>query len=307
MNHTYRPSGRISLLFLPASVAALTVAAAAALLCAFGIQASRATLLDMMIYFFAAKCVARAGAFLCVRGGRVRNPGFAGAVGIALAVWYWLLLIGFATPARVVLDAAKQGWKWDWDWLPAFREWFPAFWEPVLSLKVTGAVITGKSGNVLFAMPGTVCVILLGVLFLAAVCQFGFGFWERGRAPFCEASGKWMKETSINLRCQDEETFLSRLLLGDTAVLAELEPLGTGEADSYLRVSVFAADWDQPLYVSVSKMTETRKKGAQRAEGQSGSKPKRCKKPVFQEEQVAEYLALDRGTGFSLIQRKKGD
>lgn len=333
MNRTYQPSGRISPLFWPAAAAMLVITAAAALLCVFGIQASYATLLDMTIYSAITKYLANFGTFMCVRGGRVRKPAFAKACGIALAVWYWLFLIGFTAPVKAVLAAEKSVWVWKWDgaWKEALvqfgRDFFGGagaggsvgmkgaawmdfvvwqsrlrmLWEPVLSLKSTGAAITGKSGNVLFVMPGIVSVVLLGVVFLAAVWQFGYAFWKQGRAPFCEVSGKWAKETVVNLRCGAEETVLSRLLLGDTTVLAELEPLGGEDADSYFKVSMFAADRNAAFYVSVSKMTKTGRRRPSSSEGHSDVKPKRRKKPVYKEEQVVEYLVLDRGTGLSML------
>lgn len=300
MNHTYQPSGKISILFCPAAAGMLVITAAAALLCVFGIQASHATLLDMMIYFAATKFVASSGTFLCVKGGRVRNPAFAKVCGIALAVWYWLLMLAFNTPVKAVLKAEGAVWIWKWDgaWKEALAQlsWLPAFWEPVLSLRAAGAVITGKSGDVLFTMPGIICVILLAVLFLAAVVQFGFAFWNQGRAPFCEVSGKWAKETVVNLRCREDETFLSRLLLGDTTVLADLEPLGGEDADCYFKVSVFAVDRSTAFYASVSRMIKADKE-----------KNKRRKKPAFKEEQMAEYLVLDRGTGLSLLSRSRAE
>lgn len=292
MNRTYQPSGKISPLFWPAAAAMVVITAAAALLCAFGVQASQATLLDMIIYFAITKYTANFGTFLCIRGGRVRKPAFAKACGIALAVWYWLLLVAFATPVKAILDAENSVWIWKWDgaWKD-FTIWRPRlnmFWEPVLSLKSTGAVITGKSGTALFTLPGIACVAVLAVVFLAAVVQFGFAFWKQGRAPFCETSGKWAKETVVNLQCQSEEAFLSRLLLGDTTVLADLDPLGNEEADSYFKVSMFAADRSTTFYVSVSKM-------------------KRVEKKKTEKEQVAEYLVLDRGTGLSLLSRSRAE
>ena len=313
MNHTYQPSGKISPLFWPAAAAMLIITAAAALLCVFGIQASQATLLDLMIYSAITKYIVNFGTFLCVRTGRVRKPAFAKVAGVVLAVWYWLLLLVFYTPVKAVLDAEKSVWVWKWDgawkeslsWKGALSQ-LKMFWEPVLSLKNTGAAITGKSGNVLFDLPGILCVVLLAVVFFAAVIQFGLAFWKQGRAPFCEVSGKWAKETVIDLRCQTEETTsLSRLLLGDTAVLAELEPLGSEEADCYFKVSMFAADRSTAFYVSVSKMTKAEKQRASDFGSHSDVKPKRRKKPVYREEQVAEYLVLDRGTGLSLLSRSQ--
>lgn len=290
MNRTYQPSGKISPLFLPAAAGMLVITAAAALLCAFGIQASHATLLDIIIYSAVTGFVAKSGALLCVKCGRVRRPAFAKWYGIVLAVWYWLLLAVFHMPVRAVLAAEKSVWIWKWHgaWKEALTQ-LPGggmFWEQVLSLKNNGAVITGKSGNILFNMPGTVCIVLLILLFLAAVVRFGIAFWTQGRAPYCEASGKWAKETVVKLCCREEETFLSRLLLGDTAVLAELEPLGGGEADCYFKVSVFVADRSTVFYVSVSKMTKAGRK-------------------KVTEEQLAEYLVLDRGTGLSLLSRSQ--
>lgn len=337
MNHTYQPSGKISSLFWPAAAAMLVITAAAALLCVFGVQASQATLLDMMIYSAITKYTANFGTFLCVKTGRVRKPAFAKAAGIAMAVWYWLLLIAITTPVKVVLEAEDSVWIWKWDgawkealsqlardfldgaatggsvgmkgasWLD-FNIWlsrFRMFWEPVLSLKNTGAAFTGKSGNVLFIMPGLLCAILLAVVFLAAVIQFGLAFWKQGRAPFCEVSGKWAKETIVNLQCGTEETSLSRLLLGDTTVLAELEPPGSEDEDCYFKVSMFAADRSTTFYVSVSKMIKDEKKRAAGSADPSGVKKKRRKKPVYREEKVAEYLVLDRGTGLSLLSRRQ--
>lgn len=301
MNHTYQPSGKISLLFWPAAAAMLTVTAVAALLCIFGIQASRATLLDMMIYSAATKCVAHLGVFLCVRGGKVRKPAFARAAGIALALWYWLLLIAFYPPVKAVLEGEKLVWDREWDqvWKEALTQYAHIFFGN------GGVAITGKSGNVLFTMPRIACIMLLAILLLAAAGQFGFGFWKQARAPFCEASGKWARETVVNLGCPEEDSFISRLLLGDTAALAELEPLGGRDPDCYFMVSVFAADWDSPIYVSVVKKTKVKKEPRPRSPDRADAKPKRRKKPVYEEEQVAEYLAADRGTGFALLSRSK--
>ncbi len=352
MNHTYQPSGKISPLFWPAAAAMLVITAAAALLCVYGIQASHAALLDMMIYFAVTGRIADFGAFLCIKGGRVRKPAFAKAGGIVLAVWYWLLLIGFYTPVKAVLTAEQSVWLWKWDgaWKEALAQFVHSFmnsagmggngeigvaggegalwegfivwpgrlrmfWEPVLSLKDSGAAVTGKSGNTLFVMPGIVCVLLLAVLFLAAVVQFGLAFWQQGRAPFCEISGKWAKQTVMNLRCQTEEIFLSRLLLGDTTVLADLEPIDGGNEDSYVKVSVFAADRNGTFYASVSKMAKAENhwrpsyKSGSNIETKKPSKRKwlpRGKKPIYEEEQLAEYILLDRGTGLFLLSRCGG-
>ncbi len=323
MNHTYQPSGKISPLFWLTAPVMFVIMAAVVLLCVFGIQVSHATLLDVMIYFATTKCIAKFGAFLCVKGGRVRNPAFAKAAGIVLALGYWMFLIVFYTMVQAVLTAEKSIWVWEWDgaWKEALaqfawdfsgsegteggvgiesvfrmdftagRSWVRMLWEPVFTLQESGAVITGKSGNALFIMPGVVCDVVFGVMFLAAIWQFGFVFRKQGRAPFCEASGKWAKKTVLNLQCRTEETLLSRLLLGDTAVLAELEPLGSEDADCYFKIAVYAADENDPIYVSVSKMTKVKKHGQ--------------KKPVYEEEQVAEYLVTDRGTGFSLLLRSR--
>ncbi len=317
MNHIYQPSGKISLLFWPAAVAMLVVTVSAALLCTYGIQVSHATLLDMMIFFTITKYIAKLGALLCIKFGRVRKPAFARGVGIALALWYWLFLLAFHAPVKAALTAENSVWIWKWSgaWKEALAQYVrdafgtagqPWRWmllEPVLSLKENGAVITGKSGNTLFTVPGLVCAALLAILLLGTVWQFGFALWEQGRAPFFEASGKWAKKTVVNLKCPTEETFLSRLLLGDTTVLADLEPPGIEDADSYFKVSVFAIDGGESFYVSVSKMITSKKQRSSRFAVHSDHQSKRRKKQVFEEEQVAEYLVMDRGTGFSLLRR----
>lgn len=335
MNHTYQPSGKISPIFWPAAAAAGIITAVAALLCVFGIQASYATLLDVMIYLGVTKYTAKFGALLCIKGGRARKPGFARGVGIVLALWYWLLLLVFYIPVKEVLAAEGSAWIWKWDgaWKEALTRIFRGLstgagaagsvgvkgtswmgfntwrsivlmiWEPVASLREFGAVITGKRGNAVFTMPGIVCVVLLAAVFLAAVLQFSYVFGRQGQEPFCEASGKWAKKTVIYLRCDGQETFLSRLLLGDTAVLAELVPLGSDKAESCIKVSVFGAKESDPFYVSVSKMTEAGKRQAPNDAGNSENKRKKQKKKAYEEEPLAEYLEIDRGTALYLLSR----
>ena len=293
MNQTYQPSGKISILFVPVLAAVILMTAAGAITCTFCMAFSPYTVIDAVIFIIFTGFIAKYGAIWCIRCGKVRNPVFSSLTGFFLAAWYCYLLMVVYLPVKGIFTMESFRLSGE-DLVQLFRIFrFSKFWETILLLRNEGAAFTGKTGNTLFVIPGIVCIILLSILFLITALYFALTFHERSGVPFCESSGRWAKE--VVLTCgisDDEELFLTRLLLGDTKVLSLLKPLNEVNVDHY-QVSVYVTGAKQNFYASVSKMEN------------SGKTDRHTGKVEFEEKELTQYLAVDRATGLSLLSRSQ--
>lgn len=294
MNQTYQPSRKISVLFVPVFAVMLLMATVGAFACTALIWFSPYTVIDAVIFIIFTIFISKYGAIWCIQCGKVRNPFISVLAGLFLTVWYWYLLIVFSLPVRRIFTMESfqfQLSKKDLTQIfQIFR--FSKFWETLSALKGEGAAFTGKTGKPLFVIPGTACIIILSLLCIVTALYFVSEFHERSRYPFCETSGRWAKEITLTCRLSDdEELFLSKLLLGDTKVLSRLRPLNEVNVDHY-QVSLFVTGTKENFYVSVSKMEN------------SGKTDRHTGKMEFKETELAEYLAVDRATGLTLLSRK---
>lgn len=291
MNQTYRPSGKISFFFVPAFAVMLLMTAAGTFVCAFCIWFSPYTVIDAVIFIIFTVFMAKYGALLCIKCGKVRNPFLSGIAGLILAVWYWYLLIVSYLPVKEIFTMESFHLPKE-NLMLTFRIFQPSkLWEAILALRNEGAAFTGKTGNTLFVIPGTVCIIFLSIAFLVTTLSFALTYRSRSRYPFCESSGKWAKEIVLTRSIpEDEELFLSKLFLGDTKVLSGLKPLNEVNVDHY-QISLFVTGRKENFYVSISKMEN------------SGKPDRHTGKTEFEENELTKYLATDRATGLSLLSR----
>lgn len=223
MSRTYRPSGKVSALFVPVYALALLLTAVCAFVCVFGIRFSPYTVFDAVICFFMTKGVAKYGASFTVRCGRVRNPRFAAISGLGVALWYECLL---------------------------------AVWY-MRGEESPGLAVTGKSGTVLFVLPETAAAALGVVLGIAAAIWITVEFRRAGEYPFFERSGKWARETVL-VRCKPEDEAQCReaLLRGESGLLTRLLPLYELNTNHW-KLSLFSDGGRESFFVSVSRMEST--------------------------------------------------
>lgn len=293
MNHVYKPSGKISILYLPVFLIMLFIMAICAFVCVFIMHFSPYSLFDAIIFIFAIIKIAKYSAFCCVRTGKVRNPGFSAISGIILGLSYWYFFVILYLPTKsmfnmksfCLLDESTSGILQVF----SFRELTNAF----SMLKNNGALITGKRGEVFFTMPGNISIIILIVSCIVSLILFASEFYKNSRTPFCETSGKWMKKIVFTISVpEDDELFIKKLLLGDCKVLTYLEPLYEVNVDHF-KISLYISSLNNKFFVSLSYM------------GSSGKVDTKSGKTKFNENELVEYLGIDNDTGRSLLTRSR--
>lgn len=292
MNQVYQPSGQVSILFLPVFAIMLFMAAISALACVFCVQFSPYSVLDVAICFVIAKGVGKYGGIWSIKCGKVRNPMIATVSGILAALWYGYFLVVFYLPIWEMSQAESIDSLKVAPGQLLGRLSFSGFFHAVSELKSKGAEITGKSGNVFFVLPGSPCIVLLVLccIILAAYCASVFR--ETSKHPYFEESGRWAKEIVIIRRVpENEELFLSKLLLGETEALTRLQHLNEVNVDHY-KVSLFSGGDRDGFYASVFRMEN------------SGEVERRTGKMVFEERELVKYLGLGRDAGIALLMRK---
>ena len=293
MNHTYRPSGKISVLFVPALAVMLLMAAAGTFACTFCIWFSPYTMIDAVIYIIFTRFMAKYGSLWCIKCGKVRNSALSVLTGLFLALWYWYLLLVLYRPVRKIFTEDSFILPKD-SLCQAFQIFRPSeFQEAFTSLMNEGAAFTEKNGGSLFYITGTVCIVILSLVFLATAAYFAAAFQSRSRYPFCEASGRWAEEITLTSSVSaDEELFLTKLLLGDTQVLSDLMPLHEVNVDHY-QITLFVTGKKDNFYATVCKMNN------------SGKTDRHTGKIFFEETKLVKYLVIDRTTGLSLLSRRR--
>ncbi len=293
MNHVYKPSGKISFLFFPVFVIMLFIMAICAFVCIFCIHFSPYFLFDAFIFIFATIKIVTYSAIFCVRAGKVRNTVFSAISGIILGAFYWYFLIIFYMPVKnmftiksfYLLNGNLQGI------LQIFH--FKELASTFSILKNNGASITGRRGGPFFTIPGNICIIILIILCIISVIFFASEFYLNSHSPFCETSGQWMKKIVFTSSVpENNELFITRLLLGDCKVLAYLEPLYEVNTD-HCKISLYTSSFKDKFYVSLSYMEN------------SGKLDTKTGKTLFNENELVEYLKIDNDTGRSLLARSR--
>lgn len=292
MNQIYQPSGKVSALSVPVYAVMLAMAAISALACACCVQLSPYSVLDAAICFAVAKGVGKYGALWCIRLGKVRNSLAATVGGMFAALWYGYFLVACYLPMQEMFRAESIDALKDAPEQMLGKLSFSDALHALLELKRRGADITGKGGDVYFSLPGTVSIALLAVCAIIMVAYFAWAFREASKYPYFEDSGRWAREfVMVRSMPEDEELFRSKLLLGETGVLAGLRSLEEVNVDHY-KVSLFFGDDRDGYYVSLSRMAG------------SGEVDRRTGKMVFEEEEMIKYLAVGRDVGSTLLTRR---
>lgn len=293
MNHVYKPSGKISLLFFPVFIIMLFIIAMCTFVYIFIIHFSPYSLFDAVIFVFATIKSAKYSALCCVKTGKVRNPVFSAVSGIILGLFYWYFLLIFYLPVKsmfttktlYLLNKPVSGF------LQLFQ--IKKLTSTLSILKNNGAVITGKRGEAYFTIPGNICIIILIISCIVSVIFFASEFYKNSRIPFCEKSGKWMKKIAFTCSVpEDDELFITKLLLGDCKVLASLEPLYEVNVD-HCKVLLYTSPFKDKFYISLSYMEN------------AGKLDTKTGKTKFNENKLIEYLGIDNDTGRSLLTRSQ--
>lgn len=292
MHEVYKPSGKVSFLFMPVYAAMLFVAALTAFICIFCIHFSPYSVFDAAILVFVTAAAGKYGALWCVNAGKIRNPAFSVISGLFLAIFYWYMLVVFYLPVKNVF-ILKSFYFLDenpLEFLQVFR--LQELLKALSILKHNGAGITGRKGNIFFTMPGTACIVILSILCIITAIYFMLEFYEAACYPFCETSGKWFRETVLSFYPPDnKELFLSKLLLGDFTVIYYLEPLYEVNVN-YYKIYLFTNNLKDKFYISLSYMEN------------SGKLDKKTGQMVFSENILATYLSIDNNTGRGLLARE---
>ena len=223
--------------------------------------------------------------------GKVRHPVFSAISGIILGLFYWYFIIILYMPVKSMF-IMKSFYLLNEPPARLLRIFhFKEFASAFSTLKNNGAVITGKRGEVYFTMPGNVCIIMLIILCIVSVIFFASEFYKNSGRPFCETSGKWMKKIVFTSSVpEDDELFISKLLLGDCTVLSSLEPLYEVNTH-HCKISLYTSSFNDKFYISLSYM-ENR-----------GKLDTKTGKTKFKENELVEYLGIDNNTGRSLLTR----
>lgn len=293
MNHVYKPSGKISFLFFPVFIFMIFIMAICAFVCIFCIHFSPYSLFDAVIFIFATIKIAKYSAIFCVMAGKIRNTVFSAISGIILGIFYWYFLIIFYMPFKNMFDM-KSFYLLNENLQGILRIFhFKELSNAFSVLKRNGAVITGKRGEILFTMPGNICIIILVILCIVSLIFFTSGFYTNSRKPFCETSGRWMKKIVFTSSVpEDDELFITRLLLGDCKVLASLEPLYEVNVE-HCKISLYTSPLKDKFYISLSFM------------GISGKLDTKTGKTKFNENELVEYLEIDNDTGHQLLTKSR--
>lgn len=284
MNHIYKPSGKISLLFIPVYVIMISVVALCAFVCVFCIYFSPYSLFDVLIFILSAIGIGKYSALWCVKAGKIRNPVFSMISGMILALFYSYFLIVFDSPVKKIF--ATKAFDLPDKSLSGFLQAF--HWEKFLNtlsdLNSHGVTVTGKGGGYLFGLPGNLCMVLMLCFCIVQVIFFASVFYQNSHMPFDELLGKWMKKRIFAYSVPEEgQQFISKLLLGDYFVLSHMKPLYEVDAD-YCKVSLYISDSGDECYVSLSYMEN-------------------CGGTRYKENKLVEYLRIDRVTGGALLSR----
>ncbi len=291
MNQVYKPSGKISFLFFPIFSAFVFVISVCAFVCIFCIHFSPYSLFDAMIFTFATIKTAKYSALACVRAGKVRHPAFSAVSGVILGLFYWYFIIIFYLPVKSMF-VMKSFHLFNGPLTGLLRVFhFKGFASALSILKNNGAVITGKKGEAYFTMPGNICIIILIILCIVSVIFFASEFYKNSGRPFCETSGKWMKKIVFTSSVpEDDELFISKLLLGDCTVLSSLEPFYEVNAH-HCKISLYTSGFNDKFYISLSYMENC------------GKLDPKTGKTNFKENELVEYLGIDNNIGNSLLAR----
>ncbi|AMV38556.1 hypothetical protein [Planctomyces sp. SH-PL62] len=248
----YRPSGRIDFLrLIPRLVAGGIVAlvmAVALLLTEGGFYFYLITPLILAVPVFGM-------VWVVVRGGRCRNRGFAGFVGMALAfvyyAGYWelsyLANVVSHGPGMVALTEAVGG-------LPGLPG-YVAF-----RCKTSRPVDVGRGGaNQAARPPGAVDVIFNGVFFgmetlLIAGAAIAIGRSSASRV-YSERLRRWASSTECSLPIAATDGVLAAVEAGDWAAIGALprssSKMNGGAPSVVVRIEHFPEDVTEPSYVSV--------------------------------------------------------
>lgn len=293
MNHVYKPSGKISFLFLPVFLIILFIIAICSFVCVFIIHFSPYSLFDAIIFIFAIIKIVKYSALCCVRAGKVRNPVFSAVSGIIAGLSYWYFFVIFYLPVKSMFTM-KSFYLLNESpsrilQMFTFKELTNAF----SMLKNNGVLITGRRGEGFFTVPGNICIIIFMVSCIVSLIFFALEFYKYSCKPFCETSGKWMKKIVLTSSVpEDDKLFITKLLLGDYKVLTYLEPLYNINVDHY-KISLYTSSLNDKFFVSLSYMEN------------SGKPDTKSGKTKFNENELIKYLGIDNDTGRSLLTRSR--
>ncbi|MDG3002705.1 hypothetical protein [Paludisphaera mucosa] len=249
---TYVPSGRIDLLRL---VPLLLVGAVVALVMAFLLLRAESRFYFYLITPLILGAPVFGMVWLVVRGGRCRNRGFAGFVGLLLAfayyAGYWeisyLVNVVARGPAMVAITEAMGG-------LPGLPGYV------VFRCRTSRPVdVRDRGKNQAARPPGWFDVGFNGLFFgaetlLVVGIAVAVGRSAASRA-FSERLRRWADSTDFSLPIATTEQVLAAVDRGDWAAIGAL-PWTTSKADVnmptvLLRIEHFASDPDEPAFVSV--------------------------------------------------------
>lgn len=297
MNRSYHPSGKVSILLIPVYLVLIFFTAVAAAICIIGARVAPSALRGFAVYLIVAGFLTSQGSRFCIRAGKVRNKTVAFAAGLSIIClfWYFLLVFHIAVPEVFFGEPMQLGLRMTETLKNVIIHPFLIL-EPLKALLENGFLVSGKSGTALFTIGGKLAFLILAGVFLVTAGIMIYGCCQKSRLPFCEESKRWGREISLTFEIpEEEEVFFSSLLLGDTGVLASLQPLSTVNVN-YVLVTLYAMvgnsvglSRDHPFYISVTKRII------------SGGKPDIDGEISYEDEELVRFLAVDSSTGLHLL------
>lgn len=297
MNRKYHPSGKVSILFIPVYLVLLFFTAVAAAICIIGSRAAPSALRGFAVYLIVAGFLTSQGSRFCIRAGKVRNKTAAFAAGFLTVClfWYFLLAFHMAVPETFSGEPLQLGLRMTDDLKNVILQ--PSLMLELLkSLLENGFPVSARSGAVLFTIGGKLACLIVAGIFLVTAGIMIYGCCKKSGLPFSEASKTWGGEIPLTFEIpEDEEAFLSKLLLGDMDVLTGLWPLSSVNV-SYLLVTLYAMvgngsglSTDSPFYISITKRMV------------SSEKPDKNGEIDYEDEELVRFLAVNSSTGLQLL------
>lgn len=277
MYQTYKPSGKVSMVFFPLLVIFLFLfIPSVSFIFVFAAWYCPSIILDGVLYLITVFLIALFGNRVCIRIGKVRNLILAGLSGVLAGITFFYML-----PACSNLLAAGT---------PSPKKLFQLMCEPQgiyqgwNALIEKGLSITTVKGTHLFTLRGGFFIGAAVILLLLTIIVLALIYVDASWIPFCEASGKWAASRTIYLEyIENKELFIKKAAFGDMSLLEELDVL-KGINCSHSEAELYFSPEQADYYITIDNKKKKEEKGK---DGEV----------KFEDETLLELQKLDSRTG----------
>lgn len=273
---TYKPSKKVSFMFLPIYIAVLILLVPLTSLCYVSLVLNKNSILwNIFVYIVCFVLLPYCLHKWCIRVGKVRNKQIAFWAGffIFLAFSYSCLAY-YQILSNTKLDTWHILQLTFKDCLRIQKDFLALLLQPDKVFYILQSIIpSGILNKMLF-------FILCIVEFLLLLFYLIFYFIDGAKEPFCEETGKWSKKLTFSAAyIQNSKSMLDKLLSGNFTILTQLELLKK-EQDNYCEVELFVTDGEY-FYITLKNNNKENSK----------------------KETIVELLQIDKQIGWTLLSR----